>query len=116
MTCIVVIGGVAAGMSAASQARRRDPACEVIVLHRGSEISYSACGMPYNIGDPARTLDDLIILKAQAARSERGIDVRTRHEVLGIDLARRSWGIEASAFFEQVSGRHRSGHRRTGWA
>ena len=89
MTCIVVIGGVAAGMSAASQARRRDPACEVIVLHRGSEISYSACGMPYNIGDPARTLDDLIILKAQAARSERGIDVRTRHEVLGIDLARR---------------------------
>ncbi len=86
---IVVIGGVAAGMSAASQARRRDPACEVIVLHRGRDISYSACGMPYNIGDPTRALDDLVILDAATARNERGIDVRTRHEVVGIDLARR---------------------------
>ena len=86
---IVVIGGVAAGMSAASQARRRDPACEVIVLERGRDISYSACGMPYNIGDPRRALDDLVILDAATARNERGIDVRTRHEVVGIDLARR---------------------------
>lgn len=84
---IVVVGGVAAGMSAASQARRRDPTCEVIVLQRGREISYSACGMPYNIGDPSRTLDDLVILTAAAARSERGIDVRTRHEVISIDIA-----------------------------
>jgi NADPH-dependent 2,4-dienoyl-CoA reductase/sulfur reductase-like enzyme len=86
---IVVIGGVAAGMSAASQARRRDPKCEVIVLHRGRDISYSACGMPYNIGDPTRALDDLVIVSAEIARGERGIDVRTRHEVVGIDIARR---------------------------
>ena len=86
---IVVIGGVAAGMSAASQARRRDPKCEVIVLHRGRDISYSACGMPYNIGDPTRALDDLVIVSAEVARGERGIDVRTRHEVVGIDIARR---------------------------
>ncbi len=90
MTRIVVIGGVAAGMSAASQAMRRDPGCEVTVLQRGAEISYSACGMPYNIGDPKRAMDDLVILKAQTARDERGIDVRTRHEVLGIDIATRS--------------------------
>ncbi len=89
-TRIIVIGGVAAGMSAASQARRRDPTCEVIVLQRGSEISYSACGMPYNIGDPKRDMDDLVILKAQTARVERGIDVRTRHEVTRIDVAQRS--------------------------
>ena len=72
---IVVVGGVAAGMSAASQARRRDPTCEVIVLQREPDISYSACGMPYNIGDPMRVLDDLVILDAAAARAERGIDV-----------------------------------------
>lgn len=89
-TRIVVIGGVAAGMSAASQARRRDPDCEVVVLQRGREISYSACGMPYNIGDPRRAIDDLVILKAQAARVERRIDVRTRHEVSAIDVAHAS--------------------------
>lgn len=86
---IVVIGGVAAGMSAASQARRRDPGCEVVVLDRGHDISYSACGMPYNIGDPARGVDDLVILNAETARSERGIDVRTRHAVQAIDVSRR---------------------------
>ena len=86
---IVVIGGVAAGMSAASQARRRDPGCEVVVLDRGHDISYSACGMPYNIGDPSRGLDDLVILSAETARSERGIDVRTRHAAQAIDVSRR---------------------------
>ena len=84
---IVVVGGVAAGMSAASQARRRDPTCEVIVLQREPDISYSACGMPYNIADPAREAGDLVIWDAAAARAERGIDVRTRHEALAIDLA-----------------------------
>lgn len=86
---IVVIGGVAAGMSAASQARRRDPGCEVVVLDRGHDISYSACGMPYNIGDPARGVDDLVILNAETARSERGIDVRTRHAAQALDVSRR---------------------------
>ena len=86
---IVVIGGVAAGMSAASQARRREPGCEVVVLERGHDISYSACGMPYNIGDPARGVDDLVILSAETARSTRGIDVRTRHAVQTIDVSRR---------------------------
>jgi CoA-dependent NAD(P)H sulfur oxidoreductase len=87
---IVVIGGVAAGMSAASQAKRRDRAAEVIVLERGPHISYSACGMPYNIGAPARALEDLVIVDAATARAQRGVDVRTRHEVLALDaLARR---------------------------
>jgi NADPH-dependent 2,4-dienoyl-CoA reductase/sulfur reductase-like enzyme len=90
---IVVIGGVAAGMSAASQARRRDPRCDVIVLQRERDISYSACGMPYNIGDPARALDDLVILDAEAARAERGIDVRTCHEVTAIDVASRRLSV-----------------------
>ena len=84
---IVVIGGVAAGMSAASQAKRRNPACEVIVLERGDDISYSACGMPYNIGDPARNIDDLVILDAAQARTQRDIDVRTGHEVTALDAA-----------------------------
>jgi NADPH-dependent 2,4-dienoyl-CoA reductase/sulfur reductase-like enzyme len=84
---IVVIGGVAAGMSAASQAKRRRPDAEVIVLERGPHVSYGACGMPYNIADPARPLEDLVVISAERFRSERGIDVRTLTEAVSIDTA-----------------------------
>lgn len=81
---VVVIGGVAAGMSAASQAKRRRPDAEVIVLERGPFISYGACGMPYNIEDPSRSMQDLVVLSPERARGARGIDVRVNHEVLAI--------------------------------
>lgn len=83
---IVVIGGVAAGMSAAMQARRRDPAAEVVVLERGPYTSYSACGMPYNLGAPDRSVEDLVILPLEEARA-RGVDVRVEVEATEIDLA-----------------------------
>jgi NADPH-dependent 2,4-dienoyl-CoA reductase/sulfur reductase-like enzyme len=87
---VVVIGGVAAGMSAASQARRRRPDAEVVVLERGPHVSYGACGLPYNIEDPSRPIDDLVVITAERLRSERRIDVRTRHEALAIDTAART--------------------------
>lgn len=90
MARIVVIGGVAAGMSAASQAKRRSPGSEVVVLERGPFVSYGACGMPYNIQDPARPIEDLVVLTPERARKERGLDVRTRQEVASIDTAARS--------------------------
>ncbi|MBI5485816.1 MAG: FAD-dependent oxidoreductase [Deltaproteobacteria bacterium] len=86
---IVVIGGVAAGMSAASQAKRRAPSADVVVFERGAWISYGSCGIPYNIMEPARTLDDLVVLQPDVARKERGIDVRVRHEVLAIRPERK---------------------------
>jgi NADPH-dependent 2,4-dienoyl-CoA reductase/sulfur reductase-like enzyme len=55
----VIIGGDAAGMSAASRARRNVPDLEVVVFEQTSDVSYSACGMPYNIADPHREIDDL---------------------------------------------------------
>ena len=61
----VIIGGDAAGMSAASRAKRKDPGMEVIVLEQTQDVSYSACGMPYNIADPERDMDRLIVRKAE---------------------------------------------------
>jgi len=90
MSRIVVIGGVAAGMSAASQAKRRRPDAEVIVLERGPDVSYGACGIPYNIEDPAREIDDLVVIAAERFRTERGIDLRTGHEAIGLDVAGRT--------------------------
>ena len=83
---VVVVGGVAAGMSAASQIRRRRPDTRVTVLERGAHISYGACGMPYNIEDPERAIEDLVVLSPEKARSERGIDLHLNHEATGIDL------------------------------
>jgi len=83
---VLVVGGVAAGMSAASQIRRRRPETRVTVFERGDHISYGACGMPYNIEDPKREIEDLVVLTAGEARKKRGIDLRLRHEAKGLDL------------------------------
>ena len=85
---VLVVGGVAAGMSAASQIRRRRPETRVTVFERGNYISYGACGMPYNIEDPEREIEDLVVLTAEDARKKRGIDLRLRHEAKEIDLDR----------------------------
>lgn len=87
---LVVIGGDAAGMSAASQARRRRPAgdLEILAFERGRFSSYSACGIPYWIGGAVAQLGDLIARTPEAHRAN-GIDLRTETEVVGIDLARR---------------------------
>jgi len=87
---LVVIGADAAGMSAASQARRaRDQGdLRIVAFDRGRHTSYSACGIPYWIGGQVASADNLVARTPEAHR-ERGIDVRLRHEVLGIDLDRR---------------------------
>jgi len=87
---VLVVGGVAAGMSAASQIRRRSPKTRVTVYERGDFISYGACGMPYNIEDPERDIEDLVVLTAEHARKKRGIDLKLRHEATALDLENRT--------------------------
>src|SRR3954466_15426104 len=86
---VVVIGGDAAGGSAASQARKRKPDLDVVMFERGRSTSYSACGIPYWISG---TVDDEAALVARTPEQHRaaGIDVRMRTEVVGIDLDRRT--------------------------
>jgi NADPH-dependent 2,4-dienoyl-CoA reductase/sulfur reductase-like enzyme len=86
---LVVVGGDAAGMSAASQARKRKPAADlpIVVFERGHFTSYSACGIPYWIGGSVKDRDALVAREPAAFRAA-GIDVRMRHEVVEIDLDR----------------------------
>ncbi|RLC29687.1 MAG: pyridine nucleotide-disulfide oxidoreductase [Deltaproteobacteria bacterium] len=86
----VIVGGDAAGMSAASRFRRHASDSEVIVLEKSSDVSYSACGMPYNISDPARELDDLVVRPARVFREKQGIDLRTGHRVEQVDRERKT--------------------------
>jgi NADPH-dependent 2,4-dienoyl-CoA reductase/sulfur reductase-like enzyme len=86
---LVVVGGDGAGMAAASVARRRDENLEIVALEKGPWTSYSACGIPYLIGGEVGELEDLIS-RAPAKFREMRIDVRTGHEVTGIDLEART--------------------------
>jgi len=86
----VVIGGDAAGMSAASRAKRHQPDMDVVVLEKTGDVSYSACGMPYAIGDPQREMDGLIVRTADVFRKKQGIDLLTNHTVQSIDPENRN--------------------------
>ncbi|MDQ1626094.1 MAG: hypothetical protein QOJ49_1592 [Actinomycetota bacterium] len=86
---VVVVGGDAAGMSAASQLKRlRGDDVEVVAFERGHFVSYSACGIPYWIGGDVASADDLVARTIDQHR-RNGIDLRTESEVTAIDLDRR---------------------------
>ena len=86
----VIIGGDAAGMSAASRAKRMQPDMDVIVFEKTDDVSYSACGMPYNIADPDRQMDDLVVRQAEVFRHQQGIDLFTGYRVDAVDPANRT--------------------------
>jgi NADPH-dependent 2,4-dienoyl-CoA reductase/sulfur reductase-like enzyme len=86
---LVVIGGDAAGMSAAMQVRRRQPDREIVVLEKGRWTSYSACGIPYLVGGSVGDIDDLVARRPETFRDQYEIDVRLRHEARAIDLDAR---------------------------
>ncbi|MDQ1025445.1 NADPH-dependent 2,4-dienoyl-CoA reductase/sulfur reductase-like enzyme [Streptomyces umbrinus] len=98
---LVVVGGDAAGMSAASQARRlKGPdELEIVAFERGHFTSYSACGIPYWVGGDVEDRDQLIARSPEEHRA-RGIDLRMRTEVTELDVAGgrvRSRDLESGA-------------------
>jgi NADPH-dependent 2,4-dienoyl-CoA reductase/sulfur reductase-like enzyme len=86
---LIVIGGDAAGMTAAAQARRRRRDLEIVTLEKGNYTSTSACGIPYVVSGDVADLDALVVRTPQQFRAAHRIDVRMRHEVVNIDLASR---------------------------
>lgn len=82
---LIVIGGTAAGLSAASKAKRLVPDLEIEVYERSGYISYGACGLPYFVGDIIKEADELISVTADVMRDKRGIPTFIHHEVTAID-------------------------------
>lgn len=93
---LVVVGGDAAGMSAASQARRRlgPERLEIIAFERSGWVSYSACGEPYHVAGLVDPLERLVA-RTPERFAEDSIMVHTRHEVTSIDLDRRMLSVLA---------------------
>jgi NADPH-dependent 2,4-dienoyl-CoA reductase/sulfur reductase-like enzyme len=80
----VVVGGDAAGLSAASKCKREAPDREVVVYEKGQWVSYAHCGEPYFVKGEVDTLEDLLSLTPEDV-AERGIDLHRGHEVVGVD-------------------------------
>lgn len=87
---VVIIGGVAAGMSAASKLKRnRKDQVEIMVYEKGGEVSYGACGIPFYISDHIKQGKDLIARTAEEF-SQSGIPIKTYHEVLHVDTDKKT--------------------------
>jgi len=100
---IVVVGGVAGGMSCAARARRLDEGAEIIVLERGEHVSFANCGLPYfvsgEISDPA----SLLVQTPASLRAALDLDVRTGHDVTALDAARKTVTVATAAGVEEIS-------------
>jgi NADPH-dependent 2,4-dienoyl-CoA reductase/sulfur reductase-like enzyme len=85
---IVIIGGVAGGMAAATRLRRLDENAEIVVFEAGPYVSFANCGLPYYVGD---VITDALISHSPESFSNRfQIDVRLRHEVTAILASART--------------------------
>lgn len=82
---VIVIGGVAGGMSAATRLRRLDEHAEIIVLERGGFVSFANCGLPYHLSGTIEERSSLILQNPISLAARFGLDVRVRNEVISID-------------------------------
>jgi len=93
-TKIVIVGGVAAGASAAAKARRCDEEARIVVFEKGPFVSYANCGLPYYLSGVIPKREDLLIVDPPFFKRRFNIEVKTGHEVVAIDRAAREIGIE----------------------
>lgn len=84
MAKYLIVGGVAAGMSAATRLRRLDESSEIIVFERGGYVSYANCGLPYYIGDAITERERLVVQTPESFRKLFNIEVRTGNEVIAV--------------------------------
>ncbi len=82
---ILIIGGVAAGMSCAARARRLSEDSKIIVFERSGHVSFANCGLPYHIGDVIERRESLLLQTPQTLAKTLNLDVRILSEVVSID-------------------------------
>lgn len=87
---LLVIGGTAAGLSAASKAKRLNPALQVTVFEKTGYISYGSCGLPYFVGGLIDEPEDLVSVSVEEMISKRDIQVHIHTQVLSINREDKS--------------------------
>lgn len=91
---LVVVGGVAGGMSAAARYRRLDESAEIIVLERGGEVSFANCGLPYFVGGEITDEAALLVQTPESLRASLDLDVRIHSDVVALDAETRTVTVE----------------------
>jgi len=86
---VVIVGGVAAGMSAAARLRRLREDAEIVVLERSPYVSFANCGLPYHIGGVIADRNQLLLQTPASLKASLNLDVRTGHEAVSVDRARK---------------------------
>lgn len=87
---VIIIGGTAAGLSAASKLRRLEPQTEIVVYEMSGYIGYGACGLPYFIGGVIDDIEDLLSFTPETIKAKRQIDVHVHHQVVDVNLEDKS--------------------------
>lgn len=91
---LVVVGGVAGGMSAAARARRLDEDREIVVLEAGPDVSFAGCGLPYHLSGEVPTRDALVLHTPDSLAAVLRLDVRTLHRAVALDTATRTLSVQ----------------------
>ena len=91
---IVVIGGVAGGMSAATRLRRLDADAEIIVIEKSGYVSYANCGLPYYVGGVIEEESSLLLQTPASLHARFRLDVRVNTEVLAINPSKKTVAIK----------------------
>lgn len=100
---VVIVGGVAGGMSAATRLRRLREDAEIVVFEQGPHVSYANCGLPYHIGEVIEKEDDLLLQTPQSLHARFRLDVRVNSRVVSIDRANKTVAVKNLATGEEYS-------------
>src|SRR4030042_2520641 len=91
---IVIVGAVAGGATCAARARRLSEEAEIVLIDRGSYVSFANCGLPYYIGEVIPEEENLLMVKSEDFRNKFNIDVRILSEALSIDRLKKEISIK----------------------
>ncbi|AQP53718.1 CoA-disulfide reductase [Vagococcus penaei] len=94
---VLIIGGVAGGMSAATRLRRLDETAEVIIIEKGPYVSFANCGLPYYVSGEISERSDLLVQTPESLKSRFNLDVRPNHEVIAINPEKKTVTIKHGA-------------------
>ena len=96
MIKIIIVGGVAGGMSAATRLRRLMEDAEIVVLEKGPFVSFANCGLPYYVSGEIEARESLLVQTPEALRARFNLDVRPHHEVIAINPVDKTVTIKHS--------------------
>jgi NADPH-dependent 2,4-dienoyl-CoA reductase/sulfur reductase-like enzyme/rhodanese-related sulfurtransferase len=99
---IIIVGGVAGGMSAATRLRRLSEKNEIIVLEKGPFVSFANCGLPYYLGGEIQDWHQLVLKTPEQLFQRFNLDIRVEHEVTGLNLANQEVTVKSVAGTEKM--------------